>query len=318
MLCVLGPGALGGLLAALLAEGGADVALLVPTAERAAALREGLRLSGPGARPERVVRVAALGPDDAPARPVEAALLCVKARDTAPAVARAAALPGGPTLVVLQNGLGRAEEVARLLGDADRVVSAVTSQGATLEQDGRLRHAGRGPTRLGALTPGGRARAEAAARALAAAGLEAEVVDDPARLVWEKLQVNAAINALTGLLGCANGRLLEAPSARSLAGEAAAEVGAVARSLGVTGDWSAAAARDRWEAVARATADNASSTLQDLRRGRPTEVNAINGAVAAAAREAGVAAPINELLARLVAAAEELTAQGRGQGRARE
>ncbi|MCO5165790.1 MAG: 2-dehydropantoate 2-reductase [Planctomycetes bacterium] len=318
MLCVLGPGALGGLLAALLTEGGAEVALLAPTAGRAARLREGLHVSGPDERPLRVVEVAALGPEDAPDRPVEAVLLCVKARDTAAAVARAAALPGAPTLVVLQNGLGRAEEVARLLGDPDRVVAALTSQGATLEQDGRLRHAGHGPTRLGALTPAGKARAAAVARALAAAGLEAEVVDDPARLVWEKLQVNAAINALTGLLGCNNGRLLVAPSARALAGAAAAEVGAVARSLGVAGDWSAAAAGARWEAVARATADNASSTLQDLRRGRPTEVNAINGAVAAAAREAGVAAPVNELLARLVAAREELTAHGGGQGRAQE
>lgn len=308
MIAIVGPGALGGLLAGLLAEAGEAVALLAPDAVRAARLREGLVLVGPGDRPARTLAVPALGPDEVPPEPVEAALLCVKARSTAAAVDRAAKLPGAPTLVVLQNGLMRGEEVARRLGDPERVVVGVTTEGATLEAEGRVRHAGRGPTRLAPLVPGGAARARAVAARLRAAGLDAEVVADLDRIVWEKLQVNAAINALTGLLGCKNGALLRSPAARALAHDAAREVAAVALSRGVTGDWSPEATARRWEAVARATADNASSTLQDLRRGRSTEVFAINGAVAEAAREAGMAAPINECLARLVAAAEELAA----------
>lgn len=311
MIAIVGPGALGGLLAGLLAEVGDAVALLAPSAERAARLREGLTLSGPGDRPVRTVPVLALGPGEVPPGPVEAAFVCVKARDTAAAVERVAALPGAPTVVVLQNGLGRGDEAARCLGDPDRVVVAVTTEGATLEGDGRVRHAGRGPTRLAPLTSAGVERARAVARSLRRAGLDAEVVADLERVVWEKLQVNAAINALTGLLRCKNGDLLRSPSARALAGDAAREVAALATLRGVPGDWTPAATARRWEAVAEATADNASSTLQDLRRGRPTEVFAINGAVADAAREAGMAAPINESLARLVAAAEELSTPDR-------
>lgn len=315
MIGVVGPGALGGLLAALLAEAGESVVLLAPGAERAARLRQGLVLAGPGERGAREVAVRVVGPDEAPPEALEAVLLCVKARDTAAAVGRVAALAGAPTLVVLQNGLGRADEAARLLGDADRVVVGVTTEGATLEAEGRVRHAGRGPTRLAPLTPAGAERARAVARTLRAAGLDAEVVADLERIVWEKLQVNAAINALTGLLGCNNGALLRSPATRALAQDAAREVAALATLRGVAGDWTPAASARRWEAVATATAENASSTLQDLRRGRPTEVSAINGAVASAAREAGLAAPINESLARLVAAAEELTALDRPAGR---
>ena len=84
------------------------------------------------------------------------------------------------------------------------------------------------------------------------------------------------------------------------------EVGQVAVEKGVAGDWGPGASRRRWEAVSRATAFNISSTLQDLRLGRKTEVHAINGAVAEAARELGVEAPVNGLLAQLVRALEEL------------
>lgn len=308
VVAVVGPGALGGLFAGLLAEAGEDVVVLARTAEQAARLRaSGLWLSGPGDRPERRVDVRFAGPDDALADDVDLALLCVKAKDTARAVERLARVQGAPTILVLQNGLDRAREVHALLPALGwRLVGAVTSEGATLEGEGRVRHAGRGRTTLARLLDLAGDRAERAAGRLARAGLDVTVTDDLDRVVWEKLQVNAAINALTGLLACKNGVLLEAPAARALAREAALEVAAVARAVGVGGDWSPEASTTRWEAVARATAQNVSSTLQDLRRGRATEVSAINGALASKAREAGVAAPVNEALARFIEAVEDV------------
>lgn len=306
MIAVVGPGALGGLFAGLLAEAGEAVAVLARTAEQAERLRvSGLCLSGPGERPERPVSVRFLGPDDALPVNVDLALLCVKAKDTASALARVAMLQGGPAVLVLLNGLDRARVATQYL-DAERVVGAVTTEGATITAEGRVRHAGRGKTSLAPLVPAAADRAARAARRLAHAGFDAEVVPDLDAVVWNKLQVNAAINALTGLLGCKNGVLLDAPTARALASEAALEVAAVARHLGIAGDWTPEASTTRWEAVARATADNVSSTLQDLRRGRVTEVSAINGALVREARERGLAAPINDALARLIAAAEEV------------
>jgi len=313
---VVGPGALGCLFAALLREGGEGVALLDRDPERAGRLAAaGLRLSGPGDAPERTVSVRATA-DPAAAGPAGLLLLCVKSGDTEAAVTRAAAVAGAAPLLVLQNGLGRAEAVAEALaaagGDPARVLGGVTAEGATLLAEGRVRCAGRGATRVGALRPGGAGAARAAVARLAAGGLDARFEPDLRQVVWEKLQVNAAINALTGLLGCPNGDLLRSEAARSLAAEAALEVAAVARACAIPGDWGEGSARRRWEAVAAATAANISSTLQDLRRFRRSEVHDINGAVERLGREVGIPVPLNGLLTRLVAATEQLGGEAMG------
>lgn len=305
MILVVGPGALGILFAARMAECGAAVALLDHDPARAARLAaSGLTIEDPHGGAPRAVRVpvtasvAGLAP--------ELVLLCVKVPATAAAVQAIAALPGRPTVLVLQNGLGRAAEVAGLLGDPGRVLGGSTREAATLLGEGRVLHAGRGPTRIAPLEwP----RLELARRAqdllLRQGKLPVEVEPDLRRLEWEKVLVNAAINALTGVLRCKNGALLESPAAAELASAAAVEAAAAARALGVSG-WTDEEAVGEWRRVARFTAGNTSSTLQDLSRGRKTEVHAINGAVARAAQELGLPAPVNATLARLIAALEEL------------
>jgi 2-dehydropantoate 2-reductase len=294
VIAVVGAGALGRLLAARLALAGEDVALLGRTPARS--LSYDLEQEG-SAR-----RVTVAGSADS----AELVIVCVKVADTAGAAETAARLAGATgTVLVLQNGLGRAAEVARIVGDPARVVGAVTSEGATRTEAG-VRHAGRGPTRLGVLVEAARPRAEAAAACLRRAGYDPSVAADLRQLEWEKVLVNAAINALTGLLDRENGALLFSPSAKALASAAAREVAATARALGVPGSWDVEGSDARWMAVAAATAQNLSSTVQDLRSARKTEVHAMNGAVARAAREAGVPAPTNDLLDRLIAAREEL------------
>ncbi len=302
---VVGPGALGSLLAALLTDGGVPTTLLDHDRQRAARLAQrGLTVSGPGRATTHRVEVPMAA--DPSALRADLVLVCVKARDTAAAAAAAARVRGTPTVLVLQNGLGRAEAVAETLGDPRRVVGAVTAEGATRIGEGQVHHAGRGPTILAPLDLQGAERAAGAARLLRQAGLEVRVEADLAAVVWAKLQVNAAINALTGLLGCRNGALLTSPAAAALADEAAEEVAQVAVATGVAGNWRPEVARARWREVAERTGDNLSSTLQDLQAGRKTEVFAINGAIARAAATSGCAAPVNALLARLVAAREEL------------
>lgn len=301
---VVGPGAIGGLLAARLRMSGLGVALLDRDPVRAKRLtEEGLGLSGPDYPEPCTVRLHVTTETAGLGEP-ELVLLCVKARDTRAAAARLGAFPEA-TIGVLQNGLGRAEELAGIVGNRDRVVGIVTTEGATRGPEG-VRHCGRGPTRVAPLTAAGQARAERTVQLLKAAGFDATRVEDLAGLIWEKLVVNAAINALTGLLDCENGALLRAEAAAALGDGAAEEVAATAQLLGVAGDWSAERARERWREVAVNTSANISSTLQDLRKNRKTEVFAINGAVAEAARRAGSSAPINEMLARLIEAREQL------------
>lgn len=295
MIAVVGAGALGRLLAARLALAGIEVALLGRTPTQT--LSYELEQEGTSRR------VTVAGSADT----AELVVVCVKVADTAGAAETAARLAGATgTVVALQNGLGRAAEAARVVGDPSRVVGAVTSEGATRTEAG-VRHAGRGPTRLGVLVEAARPRAEAAAALLRRAGYDASVAADLRQLEWEKVLVNAAINALTGLLDRENGALLFSPAAKALASAAAREVAATARALGIPGAWDAEGCDARWVAVAAATAANLSSTVQDLRSGRKTEVHGMNGAVARAAREAGVPAPTNDLLDRLIAAREELS-----------
>lgn len=298
---VLGSGALGLLFAALLSEKGARVALLDRDPERARRIEStGVTVSGPGAAPERVAPVAALSE-----KPHAGFLLvAVKAHADVSVVEALRGLPECVTVVTLGNGLGRAEALAPLGGD--RVLLASTSEGATLEGEGRVRHAGRGVTRVAPLTGAGARRAEKLVRRLAALGLDARLEKDARGLAWEKLVVNAAINALAGLLDVPNGALLRSPRAAALADTAAEEAATVAEALGVPGDWTRERARARWRAVAEATAPNLCSTVQDLRSRRKSEVHAINGAIASSAKAAGIATPVNELLAALITAREEL------------
>jgi 2-dehydropantoate 2-reductase len=149
------------------------------------------------------------------------------------------------------------------------------------------------------------ATADPAAEGLAVifrgAGLPTRLVPDIERVLWAKLAVNCAVNPLTALHGVANGALLERPDWREQMGAAAREAARVAAGLRVPLEGDAAA---RAEDVARATAGNLSSMLQDLQRGSRTEIDAICGAVVEHGRRLGVPTPVNESLWRAVRARE--------------
>lgn len=283
---LVGTGALATLLAARL---GAivPVTVLGTWAEALAAFRErGSMLETPeGTMSARV----AATPDPADCRGARLAFVLVKAGATARAAGmiRSFLAPDG-VAVTLQNGLGNSETLAEALG-TERVVTGAAEVGATLVSAGRVRAGG--GTRIRLAAHPGAAEVEAL---LGRAGFDVSVVPDAARLVWEKLSVTAPLLPLTALLGVPNGEVLRRPSAAELLETAAREVVAAAGAAGIelpAGDPGEAARR-----VALSTAGNVSSMLQDVRRGVPTEVDAINGAVVAAARRLGVPTPVNETL----------------------
>lgn len=296
-IAIIGVGAMGCLFGARLAPL-ADVVLVGTWPEGVAALREhGIVLVD--AAGERVipVQVAAEG---AVAR-CDLALILVKSYQTARAARQAAdrLAPDGLALT-LQNGLGNAETLAAYLG-AGRVALGITAQGAMLLDPGRVYHAGDGPTYFG-VTPETCERLEQVAVLFRQAGFETHLTDNIAGLVWGKLVVNSAINPLTALLRAPNGALLESESARTLMEAVARETASVAQAQGITLPFDDPAARVR--EVAARTARNRSSMLQDVLRGAPTEIDAINGAVVREGRRLGAPTPINETLWRLVCALE--------------
>jgi 2-dehydropantoate 2-reductase len=300
-IAVVGPGALGSLFAALLGRAGHELLLLDHHPGRAALLAtRGLVLEENG-REERIPVLATADP--AAIAGADLVLLCVKSGAVGAILADLAPFFSPPSLLIaFQNGLGHLGPLKRLV-PGDYAV-AVTGQGATLIAPGRVRHGGRGPTRLGFLeppAPPARPLAFRAAEALTAAGIPAIVDDAITSALWRKLLVNAGINGLTALHDCPNGRLAEDSRLRQQLGRAVLEAAAVARGLDI------AVGSEPVEdvlAVCRATAGNLSSMLQDVRQRRPTEIDAINGAIVTEARRQGIPVPVNEWLVRAVKAKE--------------
>jgi len=165
----------------------------------------------------------------------------------------------------------------------------VTTIGATLLGPGRVRPGGEGAITLGAHPGAGQFQT-----LLEKAGFAVTVADDLSALLWGKLVINTAINPLTALLGISNGELLTRPAARQLMADLAHEAAAVAAALGVQLPYEdpVAAAED----VARRTAPNHSSMLQDVQRGAPTEIDAICGAVTHHGEQVGIPTPVNRVM----------------------
>ena len=288
-LLILGTGALGTLFAARLAAAGVKVTMLGAWPEGLAALRKnGARLAGqPAAAAVRVTD----RPEDC--RGAGLALVLVKAWKTEQAAeALQACLEADGLALTLQNGLGNRESLSARLGP-QRVALGVTTVGASLQEPGVARRGGDGTVTLEAHPRLGPLEA-----LLRRAGFEVQVVTDAAGLVWGKLVVNAAINPLTALLDRPNGALLERPQARALMGELARETAAVAYALGVQLPY--ADPEQAVEQIARQTAGNRSSMLQDVLRAAPTEVDAINGAIVRLGEQAGVPTPANRIVWQLV------------------
>jgi len=288
---ILGTGALACLFAARLSAIGERVTMLGTWRAGLEALRRhGVRLVT--ADGERAYPVHATD-DPADCGNARAALVLVKTWQTERAARQLAAClaPDGLALT-LQNGLGNAETLAARLG-AERVAVGVTTTGATLVAPGVVRPGGEGVVSLGE-----HPRLGPLADRLRAAGFAVQVHPDVQSLLWGKLVINAAINPLTALMGAPNGALLEERAARLFMAQAAREAAEVAGALGISlpFDDPVAAAED----VARRTAHNRSSMLQDLDRGAPTEIDAICGQIVRHGERVGVPTPVNRALWRMV------------------
>ena len=286
---VFGAGSLGSLLGGLLSRAH-DVTLVGREPHVSAVERGGLRIGG-----EIETHVEPTARTDPPAS-ADLAVVAVKTGDTG-AAAEALVDCDLDACLSVQNGMGNEERLADSLDCP--VLAGTCTYGARLGEPGTVECTGVGEVVLGPREGGESTLADRIGRAFSEGGIETIVAADmPARL-WEKLAVNAAINATTALARVPNGALVDGP-ASTVAERAARETAAVAREHGVdlSGDDAAAAALG----VADDTARNTSSMRQDVEAGRRTEIDAINGYIVANADD--VAVPVNETLAALVRAWE--------------
>jgi 2-dehydropantoate 2-reductase len=300
---IVGPGALGLLLAAFLGRTGHELWLLDHHSERAANLAaRGLWLEENGRTMWVGVKATT---ESAVIGAADLVLLCVKSAAVVKGLEKAMPLlTPASLLIAFQNGIGHLNSCQQQLASDDWAVGT-TALGATLLAPDRVGHGGGGVTRLGFLgSPSQRARQSAAdaAETFCKAGIATELMADMQGPLWRKLLVNVGINALTALHDCPNGQLYDLPTLRKQLEQAVREAATVARAKGIDvgGDPVADVL-----AVCLATKDNISSMLQDIRHRRPTEIDAINGALVADAHDLGLAVPVNEELIRAVKRKEQ-------------
>lgn len=296
-IAVIGAGAMGCLYGAALHRAGAQVALVDVDRPHIDAINErGLELETradteflpiPALLPEAVAEVADL------------LLIFTKTFQTDAAMAGVRAAIGPETQVLsLQNGLGNDRRLAAHVSPA-RVLVGASTLPSDLIGPGRVRSHGDGGSKLYPAFPqGDPAFAQKVADLLSAGGLPAALDPEIHAAIWSKAIFNAAMNPLCALTRRTPGFLGAHEESRAMIRAAVEEGVAAARASGIMIE--AGPIHDLTQVSMTDHADHEASMLQDVKAGRRTEVDAINGAIVEAARAAGLEAPVTEVLWRLV------------------
>jgi 2-dehydropantoate 2-reductase len=283
---VLGAGAIGSVYGARLSTFH-DVTLIGGAAHVAAIQRDGLLMQGHTTGTLRLpafTRVPAIEPGTL-------ILLTTKVNNNAAAVEPIVdMLPPGVTIVCVQNGLYSEDIVKNLVGDRALVLRAITQVGGILVRPGVVDNTVAGYTLLES-----HQQTPAIAALLTEAGLDGRIIPDIKKEVWRKAIYNCVINPTTALIRSDVGGIVD-PRLNVLKQQVIDECLAVAKADGVTFDEDFVALIDRVFAGARTIA----SMSQDLMKGRKTEIDHMNGAVAELGRKYGIPTPVNAALATMI------------------
>ncbi len=229
-------------------------------------------------------------------------LFCVKANDTSATAAQMAPFVKPDSIVVcLQNGVDNADRVRA----ATNVVAipAAVYVAVSVPEPSRVKHLARGDLIIG---PPSKKTTEVA-KVFERAGIPCRISENIEGELWVKLLRNCALNAISALGHARYGEIAQNANAKQLMQNVIDEVLAVARAAGVVmpGVYERESGMAAAMELAVQMADAFSSTAQDLNRGRPTEIDALNGYVARRGAELGVPVPVNQALFTLVKLAEQ-------------
>jgi 2-dehydropantoate 2-reductase len=298
---IVGAGAMGSVYGGLFAAAGHDVWLVDIWREHIDAIRKnGLRISG--ASGERTVRPAATTNPSEPG-PCELIVLATKMRDLETAARSVKPMLRADTMVLaIQNGLGNQEIMERVLGGRDFLVGIAGGFGASNPQPGAVHHNGWDHVNIAEAASGRSARLQRVVEVWRGAGFNAEAYDDPDPMIWGKYICNLAFSPVCTALSLRIGQVLDNPQARGLAERCAAEAYQVASTKGIALDFTDPV--QRIHEFGRVIPNAMPSMLLDMLAGRPTEIDALNGALLREAERVGQSAPTNAFLTQLVRALE--------------
>lgn len=311
-IAILGAGAMGSLYASYL-TGKYDVTLVDsyrPQVEKINA--DGLIKVENGRPEEKFPAKAVLSGTDIGAQ--DLVIVFVKSIDTYAAMKGNQALLGPETIVMtLQNGAGNNRDIAGFVPQK-RIIVGTSSHNSVSQGLGKFFHSGCGPTNIGPDLPCGESMrsVEKAAEILSGCGLEVHILEDIQKVLWQKLFVNCGVNALTTLMQCKIGEILENPYLWELSRKIVYESVLVAEADGTYFD-----RREMAEAVRNVCREDAAgyaSMYQDRQNRRRTEIDRINGMVVKLGREYGVDTPYNRMLVEEIHAAERMYGVESGRG----
>lgn len=289
---VMGAGAVGCYFGARLKQAGHDVVLVgrAPLVEAVHARGLHLQMNGFDGHIAIEASTAVSAVNDA-----DVVLFCVKSADTESAGAAMLPFIGpGCAVLCLQNGVDNAPRLSRVLG-FDAIATAVYVA-VSVAGPGHVLHNGRGE-----LVMGQSPDSVGISRAFGEAGIPVTVTEKVLDALWAKLAANCAYNALSALTQLPYGELIQRPGMQQTMRAAVSECCAVAAAEGIE------LPDSLWDdvlALSRSMATQRSSTAQDLARGRPTEIDYINGHIVRTADLRGLDVPVNRVLHGLVKIAE--------------
>lgn len=296
----MGAGAIGSLFGGFLAKAGNEVTLIGRKPHVNKVNQEGLNIEGISGE-HRINLKATTNP--AELEIPDLILVTVKAYDTEQAVKEIKGLFGPRThLLCLQNGLGT-EDVAGSILSNTRIIRGTTSEGVQFLEPGKVRHTGHGNTIIGYPSKKPDEFLNQIAENFQRCGFKTATTDKMKKLVWEKIFVNVAINPFGALTGLRNGELLTVPELKESMKAAVLEGVQVTEKLGL--DINRQIPIEKAFKVAENTARNKNSMLQDIEKGKRTEIDFINGALVKNGEEVGVSCPINATLTALVKGLEK-------------
>jgi 2-dehydropantoate 2-reductase len=290
---VMGAGAVGCYYGGMLARAGHQVTLVARAAHVEAVRRSGLRVQSKVFDESFPVKATT---EASGVKGSGLVLFSVKSSDTESAGAQMAPhLEPDAAILSLQNGVDNPERLAATLGR--EVIPAAVYVATEMGGPGHVKHLGRGELIIG------RAKASESIRsAFGKAGVPVEISDNVMGALWAKLIINSAYNALSAIAQLPYGRLVQGEGVPALMTQVVDECLAVAHAarVKVPGDMHAAV-----RAIAPSMPAQFSSTAQDLQRGKPTEIDYLNGFVARKGAALGVPTPANQALWALVKVLEQ-------------
>ena len=298
---VVGAGAVGCYFGAMLARSGVRVQLVGRAPHVEAISRDGLLLDG--LRVHERISIAATTSIAEGVRDAGVVIFCVKTVSTESAAREMQPfLAPNTTILSFQNGVDNPDRIHSAI--QLHAVPTAVYVAAEMTAPACVTHTGRGDLVIGHRAGWPR---QADLASLAAMFERAEVPcrisDDIAKELWTKMVLNCAYNALSALTRAQYGRLVRSDPVRDLGMRAIAETVAVAGAEGVL--LSEQATAEAVLRVAEKMTGATSSMAQDIARGRPTEIDSLNGYVVRRGIALGVATPVNAILAAMVKLLEE-------------